>query len=84
MENDLCINTQKTECMFVNCNGNIVCNQTVLKNVNSFKYLGILICNSSNKPDNILKDRINKAKQAFNCIRANVRMLHLNNARVRM
>jgi hypothetical protein len=82
--NNLCINTQKTECMHVNGTGNIVCAGTVLKNVSKFKYLGILISNSSSKPDIIMQDRIQKAKQAFNCIRANVRMLHLNNARVRM
>jgi hypothetical protein len=63
--------------MHVNCEGNIVCNGAVLANVNQFKYLGIEISNNSSKPDIILKSRIVKAKQAFNCVRTNVRMFNL-------
>lgn len=70
--------------MFVNCNADIICNSTLLKSVSSFKYLGIKISNNSSKPDAVLRDRIYKAKQAFNCIKANARMLSIGNIRVRV
>jgi hypothetical protein len=40
--------------MYVNCNGKLMMNKLELKTVTEFKYLGLIISNSSFKPDILL------------------------------
>lgn len=49
-----------------------------------FKYLGLTLSAVCQRPDGILRDRLTKARKAFNAVRANCRLLGLNNARVKL
>lgn len=59
-ENGLSINTDKTECMLINCVGIIQVNQQPLKIVDTFRYLGFMLSKDSIDPSSIILDRIKK------------------------
>ena len=84
LKNDLTINTTKTKVMLINCQGTIHCGPTTLKQVSDFRYLGLNLTASCTRPDAILKARLQKSRQAFYAVRANCRLLGLNNARVKL
>lgn len=64
-DNGLAINTEKTVCMLVNCSGSISVLDVTLEEVTEFRYLGLVLSNTSVSPLSIMKDRLNKCKLAF-------------------
>ena len=47
--------------MYVNCTGQMLVNNQPIETVDEFKYLGLILSNSSCKSDIMLKARIAKA-----------------------
>ena len=45
------------------------CYELPLKNVNEFKYLGLIISREKNNPSTMLLNRISKTESAFNSIK---------------
>jgi hypothetical protein len=70
--------------MFVNGDAQMSVSNKKIDTVTEFKYLGLMISNSSCKPDILLKDRILKAKRTFFAVRTNCRMLGISNVRVKL
>lgn len=60
------------------------CNGLPLKNVEEFKYLGLIINRANNSPTAMLEKRICKTKAAFHKIKCHSRLLGLFNRRVRI
>ena len=52
--------------------------------MSEFKYLGLILSNSSSKPDVLLKARIFKAQRTFYAVRTNCRLLGISNVRVKL
>jgi hypothetical protein len=57
-ENDLAINPRKTKCMLINCEGTISVNSEEIEEVDSFRYLGLVLAADGKDPTSILLDRI--------------------------
>ena len=83
-ENNLKINTDKTKVVLINCQGTIRCSGVPLEEVPHFKYLGVTLSAVCLRPEGILRDRLTKARKAFNAVLANCRLLGLTNARVKL
>ncbi len=60
------------------------CYGVPLKNVNEFKYLGLIINREKNNPSIMLTNRISKTESAFNSIKCHTRLFGLFNRRVRV
>ena len=52
--------------------------------MSEFKYLGLILSNSSSKPDVLLNARILKAKHTFYAVITNCRLLGISNVRVKL
>lgn len=59
-------------------------NNQKIANVNEFKYLGLILSNSSSKPDILLKARISKAQRTFYAVKTNCKLLGITNVRVKL
>ncbi len=70
--------------MYVNSVGNLKVEKKKVKSVKEFKYLGLILSNSSSKPEALLQARINKANSVFYAIRSNCRLLGISNVRVKL
>ena len=70
--------------MFVNCEGNLVCDGNSIDCVDSFKYLGVVIRKSGASPTSLLSDRILATRKVFAAVCSNVRYLSIHNCRVRV
>ncbi len=82
--NDLVINTKKTEVMLTRCTGALYVNKVQLQECQVFKYLGIEIKSTVRSTTHILYTRLKHAKVALLRIKNNAQMLGLNNCRVRL
>jgi hypothetical protein len=60
------------------------CYELPLKNVNEFKYLGLIISREKNNPSTMLLNRISKTESAFNSIKCHTILFGLFNRRVRV
>jgi hypothetical protein len=70
--------------MFINCKGNLTVNNMNITTVNRFKYLGLILSDSSTKPEELLQARINKAVSTFYAVKTNCKLLGISNVRVRL
>ena len=83
-ENKLEINLSKTKAMYVNRKAKLRVGNFTVKTVAEFKYLGLILSNSSKRPDILLKGRINKARATFYAVKTNCRILGISNIRVKL
>ena len=63
--------------MFINCKGNLTVNNLKISTVHKFKYLGLIISDSSTKPEVLLQARINKAVRAFYAVKTNCKFFKI-------
>ena len=78
------VNVKKTKAMYVNCKYVLMIEKKEVKSVKEFKYLGLILANTSTTPGTLLQARINKANSVFYAIRANCRLLGISNVRVKL
>lgn len=82
--NDLVINTKKTEVMLTRCTGALYVNKVQLQECQVFRYLGIEIKSTGRSTTHIFYTRLKQAKVALLRIKNNAQLLGLNNCRVRL
>lgn len=70
--------------MFINCKGNMTVKNLKISTVHKFKYLGLIMSDSSTKPEVLLQARINKAVRAFYAVKTNCKLLGISNIRVKI
>ena len=70
--------------MFVNGSSQMYVNKQKIDTVNEFKYLGLILSNTTSKPDVLLKARIVKAQRTFYAVRTNCKLLGISNIRVKL
>ena len=70
--------------MYVNYSAKLQIGENFVETVNMFKYLGLILSNSSKKPDVLLEARINKAQSTFYAVRSNCKLLGISNIRVKL
>jgi hypothetical protein len=59
-------------------------NKEPIDTVDEFKYLGLMLSNSTCKPDVMLKARIFKAQRTFYAVRTNCKLMGITNVRVKL
>jgi hypothetical protein len=55
-----------------------------ISTVHKFKYLGLIMSDSSTKPEVLLQARLNKAVRAFYAVKTNCKLLGISNIRVKV
>ncbi len=55
-----------------------------ISTVHKFQYLGLIMSDSSTKPEVLLQARINKAVRAFYAVKTNCKLLGISNIRVKI
>jgi hypothetical protein len=70
--------------MYVNCLDELRIGNSLVKSVKEFKYLGLILANTSRKPETLLLARISKAKSVYYAIRSNCKLLGISNVRVKL
>jgi hypothetical protein len=53
-ENELQVNVTKTKAMYINCDDILNVGLEKVKNVQEFKYLGLILSNNCKKPERLL------------------------------
>jgi hypothetical protein len=53
-ENELQVNVTKTKAMYINCDDTLNVGLEKVKNVQEFKYLGLILSNNCKKPERLL------------------------------
>ncbi len=70
--------------MLVHCTGTLRCGETILQQVDEFKYLGLKLTAICQQPDGLLRARLLAARRTFNAVRANCRWMGISNSRVKL
>ena len=70
--------------MFVNGSSQMYVNNQKIDTVNEFKYLGLILSNTTSKPDVLLKARILKTQRTFYAVRTDCKLLGISSIRVKL
>jgi len=67
----------------VNCSGIISLDGNELRNVEQFKYLGLIVAATATSPQQMMQARITATLKAFNALKIKCKILDVYNCRVR-